>query len=84
MNGNGSANLQVTIQSIRQSPQLGANGRVQTYTLVTYMVGDNGPFVLAYAPGFATQAQITKDITTQVQLIQALMQQFSPTTTGTM
>ena len=70
MDSNGS--YKVTQVSIRTSPQLNANGRVSTNTIVSFYVGQHGPFSLIYPPNMSTPDQITKDITSKVNEIRTL------------
>jgi hypothetical protein len=63
-------NFQVSNVRVRTSPRLDATGRPWNATIVTFMVGIHGPFILTFGPGQGTQAAITAAITAQVnQLI---------------
>jgi hypothetical protein len=62
--------FQVTNVAIKQTPRLDANGKVWNATVVSFYVGPHGPFTLTFAPGQATNQEITDRITATVnQLI---------------
>jgi hypothetical protein len=59
---------------IRETPRLDANGNPFTATLVTFLVGQNGPFTLMFAPGQGTPEAISSAITAFVNNVMALDQ----------
>lgn len=62
-------NYEVNGVRVRQSPQLSNAGQVTTMTIVTFSVGNHGPFTLVYPIGTATPAQISQDITARVNAL---------------
>jgi hypothetical protein len=64
----------VTGIRIRETPRLDANGNPFTATLVSFLVGQNGPFTLMFAPGQATPDAVTAAINAFVNNIMAMVQ----------
>jgi hypothetical protein len=58
---------------IRQSAQLDGNGNPFTATLVSFLVGQHGPFTLMFAPGQGSPAAITAAITATQNEIKTLV-----------
>ena len=58
--------------SMSHAPVFDRNGRMSNNTVVTYHVGDHGPFNLTYAPGEATPAKVNADIDKHVADIRAI------------
>jgi hypothetical protein len=63
------------VHDVRMShtPVYDNNGRMQNNTVVTYQVGDHGPFHLVYGPGAATPAQVNGDIDRHVADLRAIV-----------
>jgi hypothetical protein len=63
---NGSNPYQVRGVTVRQAAQLGEDGRPYMATVVTFYVGQNGPFTTTFAPGQATAQAVVAAITATV------------------
>jgi hypothetical protein len=61
-------NMGLNIHDVRvsQTAQYSPTGQVQQVTVVTYWVGDHGPFTSTYGPGEGTSEKITSDMNHQV------------------
>lgn len=57
---------QVSALRVREVPRLNATGQPTVTILVSFMVGINGPFELAYNPGENTPARVLADIAAKV------------------
>jgi hypothetical protein len=59
---------------LRETPRLDANGNPFTATLVSFLVGQHGPFTLMFAPGQGTPDAISAAIIQFVNNVMALDQ----------
>lgn len=64
--------LQAHDVTIRQQPQFTPGGTVAVHTLVTFYVGNHGPFTLDYAPGHYSPEAVTTDIGKRVRELQTI------------
>jgi len=70
MDSNGSYAVSNVI--VRQSPQLGPTGAVTQTTVVSFMVGEHGPFSLTWPGPAPAPSDVVAAITAQVERIRAL------------
>ena len=58
---------------IANSPTFDRAGRMVNNTVVTFGIGDHGPFTLVYGPGEATPDRVNADIAAHVRDIRAVV-----------
>jgi hypothetical protein len=70
--------LDVHDMVMSNQPQFTRTGGVRQVTVVTYYVGDHGPFTLTYNQGDDNAERITSDIQHQVAEMRRIMQMQTP------